>query len=110
MDVDKVTKSVRRITVLRKDTTGGTVPVVVFERRSARRKGSRFLRPVERVTRDWADAQSRAANSYLARHNKSNRKRKDGWVRDYALNVLRASRKGSKAIKINRLFSVMSSS
>ena len=38
-------------------------------------------------------------NSYLARHNKSNRKRKDGWVRDYALNVLRASRKTRRQSK-----------
>jgi hypothetical protein len=105
MDAAKMSKSVRQITVLRKDASGNTTPVAIYKRKASKKKGTRELGPVERATRQWADAQSRAAASYLTRHNESNGKRKDGWLRDFAINAAKASRKGSKAVKFNRLFS-----
>ena len=105
MDVTSLSKSVRRITVLQKDASGRVVPAAVYTRASSKKKGTKILGPFERITRQVVDAQSKAAASYLERHRESNGKRKDGWLRDFGVNVIRASRKGSKAIKINRLLS-----
>jgi hypothetical protein len=106
MEINHVSKSVRRITVLRKDASGNTTPVAIYKRKSSKKKkGMKLLRPIEQATRQLVKAQSRTASKYLGRHRSSNGKRKDGWLRDLGLNMMRASRKGSKAIKINRLFS-----
>lgn len=105
MDLSNLAKTVRRITVLRTALDGSMTPVTLYERSRERKKGSRLLRPAERAARQLVDAQSRAASDYLDRHARSNRKRKDGWLRDWGLNLVKASRKGSKAIKVNRLFS-----
>jgi hypothetical protein len=104
MDIPRVSTSVRRITVLQPDASGAVSPVVVYERCPTRKKGTRAFRVFEQSARHIADAQARGATSYLARHRKSNEKRKDGWMRDFNLNITRASRKGAKALKLNRLF------
>jgi len=105
MDATNFSKAVRRITVLRADASGEITPIEVFRRKATRKKGTRILGPVERATRQVAEAHARAASSYLGRHASSNAKRKDGWLRDLNVNLMRATRKGSKAIKVNRLFS-----
>ena len=106
MDAAKLSKSVRRITALRKDGSGHTTAVALYERGSnKKKKGTRLFKPLERAARERADAHSRAASSYLTRHHESNEKKRDGWLRDFSYNVVKASRRGSKAIKINRLFS-----
>jgi hypothetical protein len=38
----------------------------------------------------------------LARHKKSNEEKKDGWVKDAPVNVVRAGLKGMKKVKISR--------
>jgi hypothetical protein len=106
MDVLRVSDSVRRITVLRKDGTGKLAPVTVYRRTASTKKGTRLFKFVERATRHLADAQARSADTYRSRHQKSNRKKKDGWIRDFPLNAIRASRKGAKALKLNRIFSL----
>ena len=100
-----VPDSVRRITVLRQKADGTVETETVYRRGSGRgrKKRSRMFKPAERVARRLADAQSRFAQSYLDRHNRSNRKRKDGWMGDYPSNVIRASRKGVKALRLRRL-------
>jgi hypothetical protein len=97
--------SVRRITVLHKDSGGALEAETIYRRSTSRRrrKTSRLFRPLEKATRRLADAQSRAAQSYLDRHNRSNRKRRDGWIGDYPSNVLRASQKGVRALRLHRL-------
>lgn len=105
MDIPRVSKSVRRITVLQPDPSGTVSPVVIYERRPSRKKGTRAFRLLERTTRRFADAQARGATSYLARHRKSNESRKDGWIRDFNVNVVHALRKSSKGLDVTRVFS-----
>jgi hypothetical protein len=105
MDIPRVSKSVQRVTVLRKDPSGQVVAVTLYRKGQSRKKQSRWLKFAEKTTRHLADAQMKSGQSYLSRHSRSNTKKKDGWVRDYPVNVLRASRKGTKALKLNRLFS-----
>ena len=100
-----VPDSVRRITVLHHSANGTVEAETIYRRATSggRRKTSRLFRPAERVARRIADAQTRFAQSYLDRHNRSNRKRRDGWIGDYPSNVLRASRKGVKGLRLQRL-------
>jgi hypothetical protein len=104
MEQIRVNKSVRRVVALRRDDSGKTVPVVLFERRDRqRRKTSRAFRPAEEMARRWAEAQRAYADSYLARHNRSNSKKKDGWIKDFNYNMSKAADTGRKRLKLRRL-------
>src|SRR5262249_8395100 len=94
MDTLRLAKSIRRITVVQTDPSGVSVPVVVFKRDPGKKKGSRGLRPLERAARAIADAGDATAGAYVRRHKRSNRKYRDGWLREMPYNVLRATRKG----------------
>jgi hypothetical protein len=100
-----VPSAVRRITVLHQNADGTIDAEVVYRSSTSRgrRKTSRMFRTMERAARRAADAQSRFAQSYLDRHERSNRRRRDGWIGDYPSNVLRASQKGMRALRLNRL-------
>ena len=88
-------KSVKRITVVQKDASGAPLPVVAFRER---RKGSRRLRPLEKVVRRMNVAQGTAAGVYLEAHERSNRKKRDGWFKDLRKNLARAGRRGMKKL------------
>jgi Family of unknown function (DUF6312) len=105
MENPRLSGSINRITVLRQDPSGFTVPVVVYRRGSRGKKGSRTFKAAEKSTRRRAKAQRKTAANYLMRHDKSNRKKKDGWIRDLFVNTVRADSKGIKALKLNRMFS-----
>ena len=98
MDMPRLSKSVKRITVLQRDGNGGVSPVVVFKRNRSKKRGTQMLRPVERIVRSLAETSDAATGTYLQQHKKSNRKRKDGWVRDVPGNFVKAGRKGVKEL------------
>jgi hypothetical protein len=99
MDMPRLSKSVRQITVLQRDQTGTVAPVVVFKRRRGKKKGTKYVRPFEKAVRSLTEASDATTGTYLRRHKKSNRKRRDGWVRDIANNVVKANNKGLKELK-----------
>jgi hypothetical protein len=43
------------------------------------------------------------SGTYLERHERSNLKHRDGWVRDLAVNVFRANRAGMKKLRWFRI-------
>ncbi len=88
-------KSVKRITVLQKDASGSTIPLVAFREP---RKGSRRLRPLEKAVRRLNVAQGTAAGVYLEAHERSNRKKRNGWFKDLRKNLARAGRRGMKKL------------
>lgn len=98
MDIPRVSSSVRRITLLRRDASGVVVPVRLYER-STSKKGTRSAKFFERSARRIAKGQLKTAEGYLSRHEKSNRKKKDGWLRDFNANVFKASKKGLKQLR-----------
>lgn len=103
MESPRLSGTIRRITVLRRDATGSAIPVVVYKKAAKRKKGSRPFRFIERATRRVMEAQQKTADRYLSRHRKSNRKKKDGWIRDFTVNSVRAQNRGAKALKLRRL-------
>src|SRR4051812_32703570 len=96
-ELTKLPKSIKRITILAPANAPAgqslgdeAQPQIVERRRRKRSKG--FMRIWERVVRDTARAGARTAEEYLARHERSGRKKRDGWLRDYPLNMMRANR------------------
>jgi uncharacterized protein DUF6312 len=100
----RMVESVRSVVKLEADSSGNIEPVEIYRRADGKkRRGTRLLRPMDRVMRGIVRAQQTVATTYLERHEKSNNKRRDGWLRDLGNNVYRASMKGPKALKLNRL-------
>jgi len=107
MTTEIQSKAVRRVVVLQVDPAGGYTPVTVYRKKSGKKKGSRLLRPVEKKARKLADAAAAMTESYTERHQRSNEKKKDGWVKDLKSNVTKAAKTGRKRAKIKtKLFSV----
>jgi hypothetical protein len=96
--------AVRRVIQLKRTPSGAITSEVVYERERGGKKGSKMLKPVTRLVRRAAEAQEASASTYLARHEKSSAKRKDGWLSDLPVNVVKSARAGQKALKLQRLF------
>jgi hypothetical protein len=92
---------VRSVHVLHVDADGTIQREKLYERR--RRRGSKRLRPFEKAVRRMSRAQGTMADDYLSRHERSNRRKKNGWMKDLGKNVSRSSRKGLRKMKI-RIF------
>ncbi len=104
MEPMRVKTSVRRIVALRRDEHGHVLPVTLYEKRGTkRRNSSKLFQPAEKMARRWAEAYRASADSYLARHNRSNSKKKDGWLRDYQYNLSKAANRGKKRLKLKKL-------
>ena len=98
--------TVRRVIQLRAAANGHVAPVVLYERDAARpKKGSQMVRPLERLAHRVAKSSHAQAGKYLARHERSNLKKRDGWVRDFNVNVIRAFQAGQKPLRWDRWIS-----
>jgi len=103
MDLPRLSKQIRRITVFERDAAGSLQPVVVFNRRRSKKRQTKALKPIERLVRTLSDSHDSFASSYTRRHRKSNRKSRNGWLRDLPLNLSRAATKGLKEYDFVRL-------
>ncbi|AKT38850.1 hypothetical protein [Chondromyces crocatus] len=101
----KLPKSVKRITILKtldQPALGGGLGRIEVKRKRKNKKQSKGLtRILERLARGQAKSSAKTAEAYLDRHRSSNKKRRDGWLRDLSYNLLRARRKGGKAFKLS---------
>jgi hypothetical protein len=94
MNVVRLNKSVKRVVVL-----GESGPQTVYEKKD-KKKLSKATKAAEARTRRWVKASMTAMQTYLDAHQKSNRKKKDGWLRDYSWNAGKAARKGVKRMRL----------
>lgn len=92
-------KTIRRVTVLEPDAAGGTTATLVYRKKRKKKRKSRELKDLERFTKDAFKAKQTQIDSYLDRHRKSNRKKKNGWFRDLPPNLSKAHRKGLKKLR-----------
>jgi uncharacterized protein DUF6312 len=99
MALPRVSGSVRRIIQLQRDENGAYAPITLYRKEARKRKVSGPLRPVEKAVRKIASAQVAFANSYVDRHNRSNEKRRDGWMIDLVPNVAEAGRRSTKKLR-----------
>ena len=80
---------VRKVTILEKNTRGEAMPVIVYKKRGRKkkRKVSSENRPLDKFLLKRAKASQAFADSYVGRHRRSNRKKRDGALRDFLKNV-----------------------
>jgi uncharacterized protein DUF6312 len=94
-------KPPKRVTVLTRDADGAlSVKAETTPEVKKKKKGTKGFGLVEKIVRTGVNVGTSAGNSYLARHKKSNEKKKDGWIKDAPANVVRSGLKGMKKIKI----------
>ena len=90
---------VERVTVLQKDPESGRLrPVAVYRNDRRKKRGSKALRPLEKLVRRLARAEARAVSVYNARHDRSKAKKKNGWIRDLVPNLGKAQRQAWKTL------------
>lgn len=100
MELPRLRGSVKRIIRLQKDETGAVAPVTIYKKKGGRsRKVSPALQPIEKAVRRIASAQQTFASSYVDRHNRSNTKRRDGWMVDLIPNLAEAGRSSTKKLR-----------
>ena len=98
MDVIRPSKAINRIIMLQPGPSGSLVRTVLYENPNETKKQTRILRPLERVVRRVSRAQLDYWGTLVSRHNRSNRKKRDGWIRDSVTNLAKASQKRAKQI------------
>lgn len=84
---------VKRITVVGEDGVE-----TLFKKKRKKRKSTRMMRPLEKITRRFLEAGDETSSQALRRHKRSSRKKKDGWAKDLMKNSLRSGRKGVKKL------------
>ena len=95
-------KGVERITILREQPGKGEPrPEIVFKAKRARRKQqSASLSWLESLVNETARATSTGVNTYVVRHSRSNRRKRDGWLRDLPDNLWVATSRGMRRFRI----------
>lgn len=76
----------------------GSVKTVLGGKEKKKRKSSRGMRPFEKAARRMLEAGEAMTDEALDRHNRSSRKRKDGWARDMMTNAMKANQKALKKL------------
>ncbi len=71
---------------------------VLFEDKKKKKKSSRMMRPMEKITRRVLEAGQEITSQALDRHDRSSRKRKDGWAQDMMKNTMKSGQKGMKKL------------
>lgn len=73
-------------------------PVETLFRAKKQRRGSGWLKPVERRQRRFLEALVTLSDELRERHDRSNKKRRDGWLKDGPLNLFKAQAKAIKKL------------
>jgi Family of unknown function (DUF6312) len=100
-------KGIKRIIIPASlQAAGGTGEAIKIKgkRRSKRKKQSKGFKFFEKLTRRGMKSGGGVYDQYLKRHKRSNRKKKNGWIKDLNKNAFNSLRKGRKKFKLSTLF------
>ncbi|TGD98917.1 hypothetical protein [Methylobacterium nonmethylotrophicum] len=86
-------KLVKRVTAVSLEAGGRQADVIYRASGKKRRKVSPLLKPFERIQRKLLESQEVGGREGLRLHEKSNRKRRDGWLADALENQIKSNRK-----------------
>ena len=105
-ELPRVSKSVIKVVSLEKDETGAYRPVTIYDKgtRKKTKKQTVGLKQFGDSLRRAHEANLVFERAYLRRHNRSNQKQRDGWLRDFPVNVLQANRKAARVLRISNVF------
>ena len=92
-------KGVKNIVVFQAEDDGSLVKTAEYKKSKRKRKRSKSLRRPEKNARKLRAAMRTFLDEADARHDRSSRKKKDGWLRDGPKNTMRAQRKAFKKLR-----------
>lgn len=90
---------IKRVIRLVRGSDGRLARETLYKKGGRRKKQSKGLKDGEKVARRLARAYRRGFSTYLAKHKRSSRKRRDGWARDYGVNLFKANRRALKVLR-----------
>jgi hypothetical protein len=99
MEPIRVSKRVYRIWQLSPDPSNGSGSTLLYKKKRKRKKGSKMLAGVEKAVRRSASATKAGAGKYLTLHKRANRKRRDGWLRDFSGGLGRAMNAAGRKLR-----------
>jgi hypothetical protein len=94
----RFSKGVRKVISVETDSDGTRTVTTMYRKRKPKKRSN--YSSVERVVRAAGASVRSLGEDYLARHDKSNRSKSDGWIRDLPYNVFRAGRKASGKLQL----------
>jgi len=99
--LQKLDKKVLRVTLVKREADGTRISVPVYDEIATtllepRKKQTGVFKFAEKKTRRGARRGLRMIDYYLALHERSNRKKKNGWAKDYFKNTFKAARKAAE--------------
>ena len=86
-------KSIKKVVRVASDS--GHVEVL-HQKKSKTKKQSKRLKPLGKLVRGTTEARLVSARTYLDRHDRSNRRKKNGWARNLLKNLSKSRRAGAK--------------
>src|SRR5581483_1343561 len=90
---------VRSVVKVQRESDGTVIRTVIAEdEKRGRRKVSRPLRRFDKRIRNLTKAENVATSEYLRRHDRSNRRKKNGALKDLGKNVRKAVREGADSL------------
>ena len=92
--------SVIAVSTVHKSAAGQLTSETLFTRKSDRKKSRRHLRGADKFVRRLVRATAEGAVELANRHENSSRKKRSGGLRDLGKNMMKATRKVSKRLKL----------
>ncbi|MDY7006749.1 MAG: hypothetical protein SWX82_23195 [Cyanobacteriota bacterium] len=91
-------EDIKSVTVLQSDDDFGGEPETLYgkspeRKKKKKKKQSKALSPLEKSIFKMAKMTDKATTQYRERHEKSNRKKKNGWIKDLPKNYNKAASK-----------------
>nr|QEO74400.1 hypothetical protein [uncultured bacterium] len=91
-------KGVRKVISVETDSDGTRTVTTMYRKRKPKKRSN--YGSIERVVRSAGTSARTLGEDYIARHDKSNRNKTDGWFRDLPYNIYRATRKATKKLQL----------
>ena len=91
-------KGLKSAFILSQNETGGMTKTVLYREQRRKPRVSKRWRGLEKAVHRLTKVQEMMLRDYLERHERSNMRKKDGWIKELAPNVQKSLRRGLKEL------------
>jgi hypothetical protein len=94
----RLSRGVEEVIIVKRDEHNRRTTRTIFRKSKKQKKGTGPMETLSTAIHKVVTGQKVAAETYLQKHDESNRTKKDGWIRDLGYNVYRATSRGLKKV------------
>jgi hypothetical protein len=98
-DKSKTLKGLKSAFVLSDNGVDSPTKTVIYKEEKRKRRVSKRWRKLEKTVRRLTKAQGAASREYLERHERSNERKKNGWIKKLGTNVQKSVKRGLKKLE-----------